>query len=232
MAHKMFKILAADDEPDILDILELLLGAEGFEVVRASTGDQAVAYTDSSIDLCILDVAMPGMDGVGACRKIREKTLAPILFLTAKTQEEDKVAGFAAGGDDYLGKPFSNVELVSRVKALLRRYYEYRPTRGKGQRRYRSGELVVDGEDKVVSVAGKEVVLTPIEYEILELMIRYPKKVFSAQQLYESVWNQEYSYTENNTFVVHISNLRRKIEEDPRNPRYIKSMWGRGYYVE
>lgn len=232
MAQKKINILIADDEEDILDILELLLTAEGFETVRAHDGEEAVNLTDSGIDLCILDVAMPRMDGVNACKKIREKTMAPILFLTAKTQEEDKVAGFTAGGDDYLAKPFSNIELVSRVKALLRRYYEYQPVREKEKRIYRSGELFLDAEKKLVSVGGKNVTLTPIEYDMLELMMRYPGKVFSAQNLYESVWNEDYSYMENNTIVVHVSNLRRKVEQDPRNPKYIKSMWGRGYYVE
>lgn len=233
MDNSKIKILVVDDAQDIRELLEILLQGEGFEVAMASSGQEAIEKVDEGADLILLDVAMPGKNGFITCRELREKTMAPILFLTAKTQESDKVMGFSAGGDDYISKPFSNAELLSRIKAVLRRCYVYRPLEKEGQcQRLRSGELLVDTVTKNVSVGGEEVTLTPIEYDLLELMMKYPKKVFSAQNLYESVWKENYTYTENNTIVVHISNLRRKIEQDPKKPKYIKSMWGRGYYAD
>lgn len=224
------RILAADDDPDILEILHILLEMEGYQTILASDGNQAAALAGETIDLYILDVAMPGKNGFEVCREIRRYTTAPVLFLTAKTQEQDKVTGFSAGGDDYLEKPFSNAELLSRVKALLRRCYIYQPSERTSP--MRPDQLTLDPDAKSVLVRGQAVTLTPTEYGILNLLLSYPGKVFSAQTLYETIWNEPYSYSENNTIVVHISNLRKKIEEDPKSPKILKSMWGKGYYVD
>lgn len=231
MIDSKIKILVADDDADIREILEILLKAEGFEVIMASDGKAAIDLYDDTIDLIILDVAMPEKNGLQACKEIRNVSITPILFLTAKVLESDKAIGFSAGGDDYLEKPFSNVELIFRVKALLRRCYQYQSISREKKNIYKIDNIVLDDNTKTVSVDNVPITLTPIEYDILCLMFRYPNKVFSVQNLYESVWNQDYTYLDNNTIVVHISNLRKKIEKDPRNPQYIKSMWGRGYYV-
>ncbi len=231
MIDNKIKILVADDEADIREILEILLRAEGFEVIMASDGKMAIELVDETVDLIILDVAMPEKNGFQACKEIRKTTIAPILFLTAKAMESDKAIGFSAGGDDYLVKPFSNAELIFRVKALLRRCYQYQTIAKEKKNIYKIDNILIDDNTKTVAVDSKPIVLTPIEYDILCLMVRYPNKVFSVQNLYESIWNQDYTYLDNNTIVVHISNLRKKIEKDPKNPQYIKSMWGRGYYV-
>ena len=232
LKENKIRILVADDEDDIREILEILLKAEGFDVVMASDGKTAIELAKEDIDLIILDVAMPQKNGFQACKEIRNNSLAPILFLTAKTMESDKAIGFSAGGDDYMVKPFSNAELIFRVKALLRRCYQYQSIKKEiSNNIYKIQNVVLDENTKVVTVDDKPITLTPIEYELLRLMMKYPNKVFSVQNLYESIWDQNYTYLDNNTIVVHISNLRKKIEVDPKNPRYLKSMWGRGYYV-
>ncbi len=232
MKENKIKILVADDDADIREILEILLKAEGFDVILAGNGKEAIESVDESIDLIILDVAMPEKNGFQVCKEIRTMSVAPVLFLTAKTLESDKAIGFSAGGDDYLVKPFSNSELIFRVKALLRRCYQYQSLHREQKNIYRVGNILLDDNTKNVTVDDIPTVLTPIEYDILCLMMRYPTKVFSVQNLYESIWKQDYTYLDNNTIVVHISNLRKKIEKDPKNPQHLKSMWGRGYYVD
>lgn len=229
----MKNILIADDNEEIREIVRVLLESESYNVIEAVDGEDAVIKVDESIDLIILDIMMPRKSGFKACVEIREKTSAPILFLTAKTQDSDKCMGFSVGSDDYLSKPFSYTELVSRVKALLRRYYVY-----KGKDRIESTDLIningltINTTSKEVSIDEKEVTLTDIEYNILLLMAQHRKKVFSAQNLYESVWKEPYFYSCNNTIMVHIRNLRRKLEKDPENPKYIKTVWGKGYRIE
>ncbi|MBT9775652.1 response regulator [Clostridium sp. MCC353] len=227
------KVLIADDSQDIIEILQILLTGEGYEVITASDGDEAVRLADETIDLIILDVMMPLKSGYVACAEIRQKTMAPILFLTAKMQDSDKAMGFSAGGDDYLTKPFSYSELLSRVKSLIRRYCVYQ---GKGtvsnSSRLCLGELAVDKDTRTVTLEGKEVYLTAREYGILVLMMENRRKVFSSENIYESVWKEPYFYSANNNVMVHIRNIRKKIEKDPQNPEYIKTMWGRGYYIE
>jgi len=225
------KILVADDEEDIREILEILLKAEGFEVVMASDGKQAIDLAKEDVNLIILDVSMPLKNGFQACKEIRNNSVVPILFLTAKTLESDKAIGFSAGGDDYLIKPFSNAELLFRVKALLRRCYQYQQKGKEDRNIYKIDNIVLNENTNTVTVDNNAITLTPIEYELLKLMMKYPNKVFSVQNLYESIWNENYAYVDNNTIVVHISNLRKKIEKDPKNPQNLKSMWGRGYYV-
>lgn len=231
LKENKIKILVADDDPDIREILEILLKAEDFDVILACDGREAIELVDASIDLLILDVAMPEKNGFQVCKEVRTISMAPILFLTAKALESDKAIGFSAGGDDYLVKPFSNSELMYRVKALLRRCYQYQSLYQEKKNIYQIGGIILDDNTKNVTVDTIPIVLTPIEYDILCLMMRYPNKVFSVQNLYESVWNQDYTYLDNNTIVVHVSNLRKKIEKDPKNPQHLKSMWGRGYYV-
>lgn len=229
----MKNILIADDNEDIREIVRVLLESEGYNVVEAVDGEDAINKVDDEIDLIILDVVMPKKTGFKACIEIREKTSAPILFLTAKSQDSDKYMAFSAGSDDYLSKPFSYTELVSRVKALLRRYYVYKGKEIKNSDNSISiNSLIINTSSNEVSVDGKELILTEIEYNILLLMAQNRKKIFSAQNLYESIWREPYFYSCNNTVMVHIRNLRSKLEEDPQNPEYIKTVWGKGYRIE
>lgn len=226
-------IMIADDDPDIREVVRILLESEGFRIVEAVDGDDAVSKIDPAIDLYILDVMMPGKSGYQVCRAIRAASTAPILFLTAKSQDGDKSMGFSSGGDDYLPKPFSYTELTARVKALLRRYYVYRGKESEeSKEKIVIRDLVIDRQTCEVRLAGAEVQLTDIEYRMLLLMAENRHKVFSAQNLYESIWNEPYFYSCNNTIMVHIRNLRRKIEPDPDNPQYIKTVWGKGYRID
>lgn len=224
-------ILAVDDEPELLRLLEELLGQAGYQVLTAADGDQARAVLRSRpVHLIVLDVAMPQEDGFALCRSIRGITTVPVLFLTARSQDEDKVAGFEAGGDDFLAKPFSRVELTSRVRALLRRCYEYQPP--EQPTTLRRGALEIDRRERTVRVEGREIPLTTTEFAFLLHMAENPGRVFSAQELYEYTWQESYTHANNNTVIVHISNLRRKLGDNPKRPTYIKNVWGRGYYVE
>ncbi|MDO4829841.1 MAG: response regulator transcription factor [Clostridia bacterium] len=226
-------IMIADDDPDIREVVRILLESEGFRIVEAVDGDDAVSKIDPAIDLYILDVMMPGKSGYQVCRAIRAASTAPILFLTAKSQDGDKSMGFSSGGDDYLPKPFSYTELTARVKALLRRYYVYRGKESEeSKEKIVIRDLVIDRQTCEVRLAGADVQLTDIEYRMLLLMAENRRKVFSAQNLYESIWNEPYFYSCNNTIMVHIRNLRRKIEPDPDNPQYIKTVWGKGYRID
>lgn len=227
------KILIADDSEEIIEILQILLRGEGYEVVAARDGNEAVRLADETVDLMILDVMMPGRSGFTACAQIRQKSMAPILFLTARGLDSDKSMGFSAGGDDYLTKPFSYSELLSRVKSLLRRYLVYQgKSGGLSESRLVLGELSVNQDTREVKVGEAAVNLTSREYAILVLLLKNRRKVFSSENIYESVWKEPYFYSANNNVMVHIRNLRRKIEKNPQNPEYIKTMWGRGYYIE
>lgn len=230
--NKPKKILIADDNAEIRDIVEILLTSEGFEVIKAEDGQKAVELADDSIDLYILDVVMAAKSGFRTCLELREKTTAPILFLTAKTQDSDKTMGFSAGGDDYLSKPFSYAELISRVKSLLRRYYVYKGKTEQQENELTCGDIRVDTDKQSVKIGEKEINLTDIEYKILALMLSHRKKVFSAQNLFESIWEEPYFYSANNTVMVHIRNLRKKLEKNPQNPQYIKTAWGKGYFID
>ena len=227
------KILFADDDPEIREVVRILLESEGYTVAEAASGSEAVSMVDDSIDLVILDVMMPGCSGVSACAQIRKNFTVPILFLTAKTQDSDKTAGFAAGGDDYLAKPFYYSELIARVKALLRRYYVYC-----GKKASNDAELLVvkdlriNPEINEVRKNGEKIPLTDLEYRILYMLASNRKKIFTIQNIYESVWKEPYFYNSNNTVMVHIRNLRKKLEDDPQNPKYITNVWGKGYRIE
>lgn len=230
------RILVADDNAEIREILRILLSGEGYEVIEAKDGNEVIEKFNNSIDLIILDIMMPNMNGYQTCLKIRESSNVPILFLTAKGLDSDKTLGFSSGGDDYLSKPFSYSELTARVKALLRRYQIYK---GKQDQVVSNTEkdLTIDGltlhyASQNVQIQGKEIELTDIEFNILNTLMQHPKQIFSAEQLYEKAWNEPYFYSANNTIMVHIRNLRKKIEKDPANPVYIRTIWGKGYRFE
>ena len=227
------KILFADDDPEIREVLQLLLTREGYQVEAASNGEELLSRLDDSVDLVILDIMMPGMGGYHVCAEIRKQSAVPVLFLTAKSQDSDKTMGFSAGGDDYLVKPFSYTELISRVKAMLRRYYVYGAKAPEQSQVLRCcGNIEIDLNRCVVRRDGQEVVLTDTEYRILCLLATHPKKVFSVQNIYESIWDEPFLYTSNNTVMVHIRNIRRKLGDDPQNCQTIRTVWGRGYRIE
>ena len=226
-------ILIVDDDAEIRELLELLLSGEGYAVRQAENGEAALAMLDAGIDLVILDVMMPGLSGYKTCARIRETSNVPILFLTARGMDTDLTLGFSAGGDDYLSKPFSNAELLSRVKALLRRYHVY----GGKEEASDTGCLCahglrVDRRFNEVFKDGRELSLTELEYRLLRLMMEHRGKIFSAENLYESVWGEPYFSVSANTVMVHIRKLRAKIEDDPQNPQIVKTVWGKGYRVE
>ncbi len=227
------KILYADDDSEIREVLRLLLTSEGYQVLEASNGAEVLEQLDDSVDLVILDVMMPGLSGYVTCAEIRKRSAIPVLFLTAKSQDSDKTLGFSVGGDDYLVKPFSYSELISRVKAMLRRYYVYgaKQTEQGGIVRC-CGTIQINPSQCMVWQNGQEVILTDIEYRILLLLASHQKKVFSVQNIYESVWNEPYFYSSNNTVMVHIRNIRRKLDDDPQNSHTIQTVWGKGYRIE
>ena len=228
------KILVADDEKEIRQVLGMILAEEGYEVVIAGDGQEAARLASGDIDLYILDVNMPQMSGFAAGMEIRKSYYAPIMFLTAYSGEADKKMGFEAGADDYLVKPFSNGELLLRVKALLRRSGEY----ARMQRQSPAGEggelvyknLRLDTDRQSVWKGEELIVLTYTEYRILELLIRHRKKIYSLDNIYQSVWEDE--AVGDTTIMVHIKNIRKKLGDDSRNPRYIKTAWGKGYYAD
>lgn len=231
------KILVIEDDADIREGVRILLESEGFLVDEAENGETGLRKLYEDISLVILDIMMPGMSGIRVCEEIRKKSFVPILFLTAKAQESDKLLGLMAGGDDYLSKPFSYAELLGRVKAQVRRYtvYSNSPGEPQGQERaeyIESGGIRIHTVFNEVTVNGKTVELTDIEYHILLLMMQNKGKIFSAQNLYESIWNEPYFYNCNGTVMVHIRKLRVKIEANSQEPVYIKTVWGKGYRFE
>lgn len=226
------RILIVDDNSEIREIIHVLLEGEGFEIEEAADGDTALSLAEQTeFDLIILDIMMPGKNGYQTCLNLRKKCNVPILFLSARTKDSDKTLGFSSGGDDYLAKPFSYNELISRSKALIRRYLIYK---GKEKATPKTSiiqfhHLILDENREEVSSNGVPLVLTDTEYAILHLLVTNKHQIFSAEHLYESVWKEPYYYGANNTVMVHIRNLRRKIEKDPKNPTIIKTIWGKGY---
>lgn len=227
------KILVCDDDKDIVEAIDIYLTQEGYEVLKAYDGDEAIKVLKSNeVDLLIMDVMMPRLDGIRATLKIRENMSLPIIILSAKSEDADKILGLNIGADDYMTKPFNPLELVARVKSQLRRYTQLGSTaRSDNQSEFRTGGLVIRDDLKEVTVDGEKVKLTPIEYNILLLLVKNQGKVFSINQIYENIWNEE-AIGADNTVAVHIRHIREKIEINPKEPRYLKVVWGVGYKVE
>ncbi len=228
------KILLVDDNKEIIYTLSKLLEFEGYEVEKAYDGMEALEIIkDNSIDLILLDVMMPRMNGLTAMMKIREHEKIPIIILSAKTEESDKVSGLIMGADDYITKPFNTAELMARVQAQLRRYLVWNEGRPQNtEDKIINGDLVLDISSKTVIVNGTEVRLTAKEYHIMELLIRNAGRVFSAEEIYEKVWDDKNCFAVENTVMVHIRRIREKIEVNARSPRYLKVVWGIGYKIE
>ena len=226
----MGTILLIEDDADIREGVRVLLTSEGYSVMEADCGKKGLQLLNETIDLVILDIMMPGMSGIITCEEIRKVSNVP-----AKAQESDKLLGLLVGGDDYLPKPFSYAELLGRVKALLRRYHIYQgkfvpSNQSDGEWMEHKGIRILTTSN-VVQVDGRDIELSEIEYQILRLLIQYPNKIFTTQNIYESVWNEPFYYSSNNTIMVHIRKLRLKIEEDPQQPKRICTVWGKGYRI-
>jgi DNA-binding response OmpR family regulator len=227
------KILVVDDDKEILFSMSKLLEYEGFEVWNAGDGLEALdALEKAAPDLIILDIMMPKLDGIAALMKIRESSHIPVIILSAKTQDSDKVYGLTMGADDYICKPYNPAELGARVKALLRRYKAWNSDVSQNRECIVNGGLVLDLAAKQVLVDGEETKLTATEYKILQLFMSNPGRVYSAEEIYERVWNERADYAVENTVMVHIRRIRQKIEIDAKNPKYIKVVWGIGYKME
>ncbi len=228
----MLNVLVCDDEKEIVDAIEIYLSQEGYRIFKAYDGLQALEILKKEeIHLLILDIMMPRMDGIRATLKIREESSIPIIMLSAKSQDTDKILGLNLGADDYVTKPFNPLELVARAKSQLRRYTRLGNMPEPSEQRYRTGGLMIDDDRKEVTVDGEPVKLTPIEYNILLLLMKNQGRVFSIEQIYESIWQEE-AIAADNTVAVHIRHIREKIEINPREPRYLKVVWGVGYKVE
>lgn len=229
--EEAIRILVVDDEPDIRRIIRILLESRGYAVLEAPNGRLAVETVRQSpdLDLIILDIMMPELSGLDASREIRKASSAPILFLTARTQEQDKLEAYQSGGDDYLAKPFSHGELLMKVDSLLRRYRVYK---GKVTGRQLKSDVVLDEENRRILRGGEALELTETEFSILQFLADHKGSVVSVAQIYEGVWHEKYMPTSNNTVMVHIVNLRKKLEDDPANPRLIRTVWGKGYQID
>ena len=229
----MQKILVCDDDREIVEAISIYLSGEGYEILRAYDGNEALEIMEKTpVDLLIVDVMMPGLDGIRTTLKIRETSSIPIIILSAKSEDNDKILGLNIGADDYLTKPFNPLELVARVKSQLRRYTELgnMDTRDNSHL-FSVGDLQINDETKEVTVSGNPVKLTPIEYNILLLLVRNAGKVFSIDEIYEKIW-KEAAIDADNTVAVHIRHIREKIEINPREPKYLKVVWGVGYKIE
>ena len=224
-------ILVVDDDREIVDSIGIFLSGEGYKVLKAYDGIEALdILSENEVHLMILDIMMPKLDGIKTLMKLRESRNIPVILLSAKSEDADKILGLTAGADDYVTKPFNPSELVARVKSQLRRYTTL------GSIGKQNGEIVIDGlvvntEKKTVKVDGEDVRLTPIEYKILELLVRNRGRVFSAEDIYSNVWNEE-TIVGDNTIAVHIRHIREKIEINPKEPKYLKVVWGIGYKID
>lgn len=229
----MVSILVCDDDKEIVDAIEIYLSQEGYRIFKAYDGEQALDILGrENIQLLIMDVMMPKLDGIRATLKIREYSSIPIIILSAKSEDSDKILGLNVGADDYISKPFNPLELVARVKSNLRRYTSLGGMNGEGGKsQYQVGGLVINVENKQVTVDGEPVKMTPIEYSILLLLMKNPGKTFSINEIYESIWNEE-AIGVDNTVAVHIRHIREKIEINPKDPKYLKVVWGVGYKVD
>ena len=227
-------ILVVDDNKEIVYSISELLKYEGYQTIGAYDGMQALDVLEQNkIDLILLDVMMPRLNGLSTLMKLREKHKIPVIILSAKTEESDKVSGLIMGADDYVEKPYNPAELIARVKAHLRRYRAWGgETPKENEDRIVNGGLILDKKQRIIEVEGEEVRLTATEYKILELLMEHPGQVFSAEQIYENVWQETATYVVENTVMVHIRHIREKIEIDTKKPRYVKVVWGIGYKME
>lgn len=229
----MQKILVCDDDKQIVEAIKIYLTGEGFEVIAAYDGYEALELLEKQeVDLMIVDVMMPGLDGIRTILKVREDSSIPIIILSAKSEDTDKILGLNIGADDYISKPFSPLELVARVKSQLRRYTQLGnlpPV--SSEQIFKCGGLTINDDTKEVRVDDELIKLTPIEYQILLLLVRNAGKVFSIDEIYKQIWNEE-AIGADNTVAVHIRHIREKIEINPREPRYLKVVWGVGYKIE
>ena len=231
MINDKICVLVADDDKEIRDFLQMLLKGEGYQVILAADGREALSNASKEIDLYILDVNMPEISGFMVASGIRKDYDAPIIFLTAYSGEDDKIMGFSSGADDYIVKPFSNIELLMRVRAILRRSVREDFTKEESApRQIKVQDLILDLDNQSVLKQGEIISLTYTEYKILELLATHKKKIYSLDNIYQSIWEEE--PVGDSAIMVHIKNIRKKIGDDSRNPRYIKTAWGKGYYVE
>ena len=229
----MTNILVCDDDKEIVEAIEIYLAQEGYNVIKAYDGEQAIrALKENDIQLLIIDIMMPKLDGIHATLKIREYSSIPIIILSAKSEDADKILGLNIGADDYVAKPFNPLELVARVKSNLRRYTKLGsiPEQDDSQT-FTVGGLVINDASKEVTVDGESVKMTPMEYNILLFLVKNKGQVFSINQIYENIWN-ETAVGADNTVAVHIRHIREKIEINPKEPRYLKVVWGVGYKIE
>ncbi|MGM0829079.1 MAG: response regulator transcription factor [Bacillota bacterium] len=224
-------ILVCDDDIAIVDAIEIYLENEGYQIFKAFNGIEAIeVIRDYEIHLIIMDIMMPKMDGIRATMKIREENNIPLIMLSAKSEDSDKIIGLNLGADDYITKPFNPLELIARIKSQLRRYTTFGGLETKSHV-YQTGGLMIDDESKTITVDGEEVHLTPVQYKIVKLLISNAGRVFSIEEIYEKVWN-EAAHSPENTVTVHIRKIREKIEINPKEPKYLKVVWGVGYKVE
>lgn len=228
----MANILVCDDDREIVDAIEIYLSQDGYKIYKAYDGEQALQILDKEdIHLLIMDIMMPKLDGIRATLKIREYSSIPIIILSAKSEDTDKILGLNIGADDYICKPFNPLELVARVKSNLRRYTSLGSLTGENKAIYQVGGLILNDETKQVTVDDEPVKMTPIEYNILLLLMKNQGRVFSINQIYESIWNED-AIGADNTVAVHIRHIREKIEINPKEPRYLKVVWGVGYKID
>ena len=228
----MANILVCDDDREIVDAIEIYLSQDGYKIYKAYDGEQAIQILDKEdIHLLIMDIMMPKLDGIRATLKIREYSSIPIIILSAKSEDTDKILGLNIGADDYICKPFNPLELVARVKSNLRRYTSLGSLTGENKAIYQVGGLILNDDTKQVTVDDEPVKMTPIEYNILLLLMKNQGRVFSINQIYESIWNED-AIGADNTVAVHIRHIREKIEINPKEPRYLKVVWGVGYKID
>jgi len=228
----MFDILVCDDDREIAAAIAVYLGNEGYKVHQAYNGKEALAVLEEyDIKLIIMDIMMPELDGLGATMEIRKSRNIPIIMLSAKSEDTDKIIGLSAGADDYVTKPFNPLELIARVKSQLRRYTVLGSLPSPEEGIHTVGGLVIDDNHKTVTVDGEDIRLTPLEFKIALLLIRNPGRVFPIDEIYERVWGED-AFSADNTVAVHIRRIREKIEIDPKNPKYLKVVWGIGYKIE
>lgn len=230
----MYNILVCDDDKEIVNAIEIYLSKEGYQILKAYNGKEALAILEKTeVHLVILDIMMPQMDGMTAANKIRQTKSVPIIMLSAKSEDYDKVAGLNNGADDYVTKPFNPIELIARVNSQIRRYTSFGsfiPKQEEGTI-YQTGDLVINDDTKQVLVEGREIKLTPTEYNILKFLTKHKGKVYSIEQIYENVWEDE-AYGAENIIAVHIRHIREKMEINPKEPKYLKVIWGIGYKIE